>query len=185
MSTEAIVGKGGENKWQHIWNVMCWEKRLEPVGVLTHDYKSNSSRPRKTPARKTRLQFAQNRFCGPARASTDADPPNGPVKKYIRRISRICFFTGRLCGFCSLRRCIPANLKSNIIQQLKTNWIIQIKHKTIIIRITNNYSNHHSKLKIMQLWRPRFNRTLIMHANMYDQDQGLTGRYHNTTLKVK
>ena len=29
---------------------------------------------------------------------------------------------------------------------------------------------------------PRFNRTLIMHANMYDQDQGLTGRYHNTTL---
>ena len=24
-----------------------------------------------------------------------------------------------------------------------------------------------------------------MHANMYDQDQGLTGRYDNTTLKVK
>ena len=32
------------------------------------------------------------------------------------------------------------------------------------------------------LWRPRFNRTLIIHANVYDQDQGLTGRYHNTTL---
>ena len=31
---------------------------------------------------------------------------------------------------------------------------------------------------------PRFNRTLIMHANVYDQDQGLTGRYHNTTLKI-
>ena len=29
---------------------------------------------------------------------------------------------------------------------------------------------------------PRFNRTLIIHANVYDQDQGLTGRYHNTTL---
>src|SRR3954471_9403047 len=24
-----------------------------------------------------------------------------------------------------------------------------------------------------------------MHANVYDQDQGLTGRYHNTTLKHK
>ena len=36
----------------------------------------------------------------------------------------------------------------------------------------------------MMLWRPRFNRTLIMHANVYDQDQGLTGRYHNTTLKT-
>ena len=32
---------------------------------------------------------------------------------------------------------------------------------------------------------PRFDRTLIMHANVYDQDQGLTGRYHNTTLKHK
>ena len=35
------------------------------------------------------------------------------------------------------------------------------------------------------LWRPRFNRTLIMHANVYDHDQGLTGRYLNTTLKHK
>ena len=35
------------------------------------------------------------------------------------------------------------------------------------------------------LWRPRLDRTLIMHANVYDQDQGLTGRYHNTTLKHK
>ena len=26
------------------------------------------------------------------------------------------------------------------------------------------------------LWCPRFDRTLIMHANVYDQDQGLTGR---------
>ena len=26
---------------------------------------------------------------------------------------------------------------------------------------------------------------LIMHANVYDQDQGLTGRYHNTTLQLK
>jgi hypothetical protein len=25
----------------------------------------------------------------------------------------------------------------------------------------------------------------ILHANVYDQDQGLTRRYHNTTLKVK
>ena len=25
----------------------------------------------------------------------------------------------------------------------------------------------------------------IMHANVYDQDQGLTGRYHNTTLDTK
>ena len=25
----------------------------------------------------------------------------------------------------------------------------------------------------------------IIHANVYDQDQGLTGRYHNTTLKIK
>src|SRR3954466_12132202 len=24
-----------------------------------------------------------------------------------------------------------------------------------------------------------------MHANVYDQDQGLTGRYHNTTLRIK
>src|SRR3954468_862932 len=24
-----------------------------------------------------------------------------------------------------------------------------------------------------------------MHANVYDQDQGLTGRYHNTTLQIK
>ena len=32
------------------------------------------------------------------------------------------------------------------------------------------------------VWRPRCNRTLIIHANVYDQDQGLTGRYHNTTL---
>ena len=32
------------------------------------------------------------------------------------------------------------------------------------------------------LRRPRFDRTLIIHANVYDQDQGLTGRYHNTTL---
>ena len=32
------------------------------------------------------------------------------------------------------------------------------------------------------LCRRRFNRTLIIHANVYDQDQGLTGRYHNTTL---
>ena len=32
------------------------------------------------------------------------------------------------------------------------------------------------------MWRPRFNRTLIIHANVYDQDQGLTGRYQNTTL---
>ena len=31
----------------------------------------------------------------------------------------------------------------------------------------------------------RFDRTLIMHANVYDQDQGLTGRYHNTTLQQK
>ena len=29
---------------------------------------------------------------------------------------------------------------------------------------------------------PDLDRTLIMHANVYDQDQGLTGRYHNTTL---
>ena len=36
----------------------------------------------------------------------------------------------------------------------------------------------------MQLWRPQFNRTLIMHANVYDQDQGLTGRYQNTTLNT-
>ena len=36
-----------------------------------------------------------------------------------------------------------------------------------------------------QLVTPRFNHTLIIHANMYDQDQGLTGRYHNTTLKIK
>ena len=35
------------------------------------------------------------------------------------------------------------------------------------------------------LRRPRFDRTLIMHANVYDQDQGLTGRYHNTTLQHK
>ena len=34
------------------------------------------------------------------------------------------------------------------------------------------------------LWRPRFDRTLIIHANVYGQDQGLTGRYHNTTLKI-
>ena len=27
--------------------------------------------------------------------------------------------------------------------------------------------------------------TVHLHANVYDQDQGLTGRYHNTTLKVK
>src|SRR3954464_11832642 len=27
-----------------------------------------------------------------------------------------------------------------------------------------------------------FNHTLIIHANVYDQDQGLMGRYHNTTL---
>ena len=27
--------------------------------------------------------------------------------------------------------------------------------------------------------------SLIIHANVYDQDQGLTGRYHNTTLKHK
>ena len=24
----------------------------------------------------------------------------------------------------------------------------------------------------------------IIHANVYDQDQGLTGRYHNTTLNI-
>ena len=40
-------------------------------------------------------------------------------------------------------------------------------------------------LAIIEVWCPRFNRTLIMHANVYDQDQGLTGRYHNTTLKHK
>ena len=38
--------------------------------------------------------------------------------------------------------------------------------------------------KALYVWRPRFDRTLIMHANVYDQDQGLTGRYHNTTLKI-
>mgnify|MGYP005834800029 CR=1 FL=1 len=32
------------------------------------------------------------------------------------------------------------------------------------------------------LCRLQFNRTLIIHANVYDQDQGLGGRYHNTTL---
>ena len=32
---------------------------------------------------------------------------------------------------------------------------------------------------------PQFNHTLIIHANVYDQNQGLTGRYHNTTLKHK
>ena len=32
------------------------------------------------------------------------------------------------------------------------------------------------------LGRPQFDHTLIIHANVYDQDQGLTGRYHNTTL---
>src|SRR3954467_11165185 len=36
-----------------------------------------------------------------------------------------------------------------------------------------------------RVWLPQFNRTLIMHANVYDQDQGLTGRYHNTTLQIK
>ena len=35
------------------------------------------------------------------------------------------------------------------------------------------------------LWCLRFNRTLIIHANVYDQDQGLTRRYENTTLKIK
>ena len=30
----------------------------------------------------------------------------------------------------------------------------------------------------------QFERTLIIHANVYDQDQGLTGRYHNTTLQI-
>jgi hypothetical protein len=32
------------------------------------------------------------------------------------------------------------------------------------------------------LRRPRLNRALIIHANVHDQAQGLTGRYHNTTL---
>ena len=40
--------------------------------------KSNSSRPRIPPARKTRLQLAQNRFCALARAGIDADPQTDP-----------------------------------------------------------------------------------------------------------
>ena len=32
---------------------------------------------------------------------------------------------------------------------------------------------------------PDSDRTLIIHANVYDQDQGLTGRYHSTTLQIK
>ena len=95
---------------------------------------SNSNRLRKRRRGKTRLQFAQNRFCGPARASTDADPSNGPVKKYIHGI---CFFTGRLCGFCSgnsattrkqknckseiCHRASQTSLNSNDINSLRTN----------------------------------------------------------------
>ena len=33
-----------------------------------------------------------------------------------------------------------------------------------------------------RMWRPRLNRTLIIHANVYDQAQGLTGKHHSTTL---
>jgi hypothetical protein len=32
------------------------------------------------------------------------------------------------------------------------------------------------------VWRPRLDRALIIHANVHDQDQRLTGRYHNITL---
>ena len=48
------------------------------------------------------------------------------------------------------------------------------------------WGGHKLRIKWLEWMRcPRFNRTLIMHANVYDQDQGLTGRYHNTTLKHK
>ena len=47
------------------------------------------------------------------------------------------------------------------------------------------WGNASMRVPLFTMWRPRFNRTLIMHANVCDQDQGLTGRYHNTTLKHK
>ena len=31
----------------------------------------------------------------------------------------------------------------------------------------------------------KFGMLQIIHANVYDQDQGLTGTYHNTTLQIK
>lgn len=39
----------------------------------------------------------------------------------------------------------------------------------------------HGSLELF-LWLPRLNRMLIIHVNAYNQDQGLTGRYQNTTL---
>ena len=100
---------------------LSWDKMMLPKasgGIKFGDmraFKSNSSRPRIPPTRKTRLQFAQNSFCGPARAGTDADPPNGSVKRHIRGK---CYFTGRLCGVCSLRCCTRISsarkIKSNI-----------------------------------------------------------------------
>ena len=70
---------------------------------LTWMPKSNSSRPRKTPARKTRMQFAQNSFCGPAQAGTDADLPNGFVKNIFAEYAflRVGYAGSALCAAAS------------------------------------------------------------------------------------
>ena len=74
-------------------------------------------------------------------------------------------------------RCVPVRHTAMLVKVLP--WLDSTSAKELegeFLQVVGSDTN---------LWRPWFNRTLIMHANVYDQDQGLTGRYHNTTKKIK
>ena len=62
---------------------------------------------------------------------------------------------------------------------------LKISRATISHRVDAVTKRSLASIGVSSCDAPRFNRTLIMHANVYDQDQGLTGRYHNTTLQIK
>ena len=78
-----------------------------------------------------------------------------------------------------------------------TQWrCVPIRHTTMLVKVfamsrldfgqeVGKVDSYRQSALIPTCDAPDSDRTLIMHANVYDQDQGLTGRYHNTTLKHK
>ena len=58
-------------------------------------------------------------------------------------------------------------------------YVCPYSHRSYIVKDPSTCSAWPPSLLVSL---PRINRTLIIHANVYAQDQGLTGRYHNTTL---
>ena len=97
-------------------------------------------------------------------------------KKHVIGIENVKFLKDHLCGACEAGKMTKAKHPAKTV--MTTTRPFELLHMDLF------GPNHYSAVS-NDVWLPRFNRTLIMHANVYDQDQGLTGRYHNTTLDTK